>query len=281
MSLKGIGGSLNPTKQTGRGICSLKKVMMESNEEKSLDEEVQLVLASNSSVFELHSQKADENVKQESKISSGNEDNEEKPDEDSMMNESFGNDNRSAFLPYQLKTVLTNLQRGNMKTETAPSSPEMNLFQLVAQGEVFDCDIEDRMDNGDENGLTLLMWAAANGQINTTKMLINKNADVNMVGMKNNETALQLAACFGHNEIVKQLLLAGAEVDKVDTDGNTALIYATYNNHISCMNLLLNAGADITIENELWQSALEIAVRRKCCHAQTVLEKHILKIMEK
>ncbi|GBM21423.1 hypothetical protein AVEN_147905-1 [Araneus ventricosus] len=44
---------------------------------------------------------------------------------------------RSAFTPYKPTTVLTNLQRGNVQTQTPAVLPERSIHQLAAQGELF------------------------------------------------------------------------------------------------------------------------------------------------
>lgn len=64
--------------------------------------------------------------------------------------------------------------------------------------------------------MTLLMWASAYGQVSTVKMLLSKAANINVKGNQHGETALQLASANGHCDIVKQLLIAGSEVDHVD-----------------------------------------------------------------
>ncbi|CAG2115509.1 unnamed protein product [Medioppia subpectinata] len=45
---------------------------------------------------------------------------------------------RSAFSPYRPSTVLTNLQRGNIQTQTPTNWPERSIHQLSAMGELFD-----------------------------------------------------------------------------------------------------------------------------------------------
>lgn len=49
-------------------------------------------------------------------------------------------------------------------------------------------------------------------------------------------------------------------------DGNTALMYAVFNDHATCVQELLNAGADFTLQNEALESAYDIAIRRRSKH---------------
>ena len=57
-------------------------------------------------------------------------------------------------------------------------------------------------------------------------------------------TALTKACGEGYLEIVKCLLAAGADTDKVNSDGRTALIRAARGGHGEVVQLLLSAGAD-------------------------------------
>ena len=53
-----------------------------------------------------------------------------------------------------------------------------------------------------------------------------------------------LAACHSKIGIVKLLLNAGADIDKQNKEGSTALISAAYYNNREIIKLLLNYGAD-------------------------------------
>lgn len=53
------------------------------------------------------------------------------------------------------------------------------------------------------------------------------------------------AAWSGHEEIVKLLLAHGANVNKTDLEGRTALIAAAYMGHTEIVNHLLDHDADI------------------------------------
>ncbi|XP_055929805.1 ankyrin repeat family A protein 2-like isoform X2 [Argiope bruennichi] len=172
---------------------------------------------------------------------------------------------RSAFTPYKPTTVLTNLQRGNVQTQTPAVLPAMN--------DSFD------PNQTDQNGLTPLMWASSYGQLATVQKLISCGASISTIG-DSGENALILASSAGHSVIVKELINQGASLDYRDQEGNTALMYAVYNNRAGCVQELLNAGADMTIVNEALESAYEIAIKKRCREAQTVMEKHMLNLMQ-
>ncbi|XP_035227596.1 ankyrin repeat family A protein 2-like isoform X2 [Stegodyphus dumicola] len=168
----------------------------------------------------------------------------------------------SAFSPYKPTTVLTNLQRGNVQTQTPSVLPDDN-FNVNLQ---------------DENGFTPLMWASSYGQLETVRKLILRGALVSVVG-SSGENALILASASGHAAIVRELINFGASLNYKDQEGNTALMYAAYNNHSGCTQELLNAGADLTAMNETFDSAYDIAVKRRSKNAQAVMEKYMLSIM--
>nr|CAD7594897.1 unnamed protein product [Timema genevievae] len=184
---------------------------------------------------------------------------------------------KSAFQPYRPTTVLTNLQRGNIPTETPiPTQDVVSLHHRAGQGEITAQDLENEteVDLLDSNGLTPLMWASAYGQVPTVQLLLQRGAQVDKQGPES-ETSLLLAAAGGHHDIVKILLTEGAFVNHIDEVGNTALMYAVHGNHPHCTNELLLRGADITIINLNGDTAFGIAVSKNSKLAQAVMENHI------
>ncbi|CAL1267890.1 unnamed protein product [Larinioides sclopetarius] len=173
---------------------------------------------------------------------------------------------RSAFTPYKPTTVLTNLQRGNVQTQTPAVLPERSIHQLAAQGELFlqNIALNESFDPNqiDQDGLTPLMWASSYGQLATVQKLLNCGASLSAIG-DSGENALILACSAGHSAIVKELINNGASLDYKDQDGNTALMYAVYNNHAGCVQELLNGGADMTVINEALESAYDIAIKKR------------------
>ena len=59
--------------------------------------------------------------------------------------------------------------------------------------------------------------------------------------------------------IANLLLQAGATVDAVDNDGQTALYWAAFNGKIQVMEALLNAGADKALKGNDGYTALDLA----------------------
>ena len=89
----------------------------------------------------------------------------------------------------------------------------------------------------DEDGMTALMWACINGNIEVVKLLLENGADVNLVE-KYSYNAL-ICACFnGYTEIVKLLLEYNADVNMVNKWGMTALMWAEQNESTEIIELL-------------------------------------------
>ena len=72
----------------------------------------------------------------------------------------------------------------------------------------------------------------------------------------NGKTALHEAACLGLEEIVKQLIQFGADLNKQDYDGNTAAHHALHSKNFNIVQLLINAGANFDIDNHEDDSTL-------------------------
>lgn len=54
---------------------------------------------------------------------------------------------------------------------------------------------------------------------------------------------MMAAAKEGHTKIVQQLLEGGADLTHTDKDGDTALMYAVYDNRVEVVKVLTQAGA--------------------------------------
>ena len=96
-----------------------------------------------------------------------------------------------------------------------------------------------------------LLQASTHGDITAVLALLDAagvdlEARLNGVGW----TALMFAAADGHDEVVRLLLGAGADVDGQSENGLTALILAAVNGHAATVRVLLDVGADFDIQTE-------------------------------
>jgi ankyrin repeat protein len=86
-----------------------------------------------------------------------------------------------------------------------------------------------------------LLLAAGEGRLNAVRYLLDEGADVNMRGQHGN-TALAEATYYGHAPIIKELLVHGADVNVLSSDG-TPLDIAVGRNNIAIIDLLKHYGA--------------------------------------
>ncbi|XP_076217603.1 ankyrin repeat family A protein 2-like [Aptenodytes patagonicus] len=118
---------------------------------------------------------------------------------------------------------------------------------------------ENVINHKDKEGFTPLMWAAAHGQIAVVEFLLQNGADPQILG-KGCESALSLACSKGYTDIVKMLLDCGVDVNEYDWNGGTPLLYAVHGNHVKCVKILLESGADPTIETDAGYNSMDLSV---------------------
>ncbi|MGE3277934.1 MAG: ankyrin repeat domain-containing protein [Vicinamibacterales bacterium] len=134
------------------------------------------------------------------------------------------------------------------------------------------------------NGTTVLMLAAASGQVEAVRLLADRGADVNAKEATWGQTAMMFAAARGRAEVIGELAARGANPDaqtvvseiiplgeryKQETGGKgtrgitseggrsdvrsmggmTALLLAAREGHLAAARALLDAGADVNLQN--------------------------------
>ena len=136
----------------------------------------------------------------------------------------------------------------------------------------------------DTSGFTKLHKAAASGVmwapdigfgLNGVLSLHQAGADLN-IRTHDGLTALMLAACWGHGDVVKYLHLAGADLNIRSNHGRTAVMMAAQDGHEDIVKYLHQAGADINIRDNYGTTAVMYAARME---AASEGHKHIVQYL--
>ena len=98
----------------------------------------------------------------------------------------------------------------------------------------------------DRYGYTALRSAACNGHVDCVKELVKAGVELNTADSDGHK-ALMDAASTGHVDCVEELVKAGAELNATNSNGFTALIEATYWGNVDCVKELVKAGADVNV----------------------------------
>ncbi|MGZ9675956.1 ankyrin repeat domain-containing protein [Flavobacterium sp. GNP001] len=109
----------------------------------------------------------------------------------------------------------------------------------------------------DTNGYTPLILACYRGNKEVALFLAEKVSDVNYNnGMG---SAVMAAVMSGNSAIVEKLIALKANLNEVDAQGKTALIYATFFNKNEIAKMLIKAGANLNIKDSDGKSAQDFA----------------------
>ena len=105
-----------------------------------------------------------------------------------------------------------------------------------------------------------LFEAASKGNLNATKQHIAAGTNLDQQDPNpsgNKDTALGMAAAFGHSDVAIALINAGADLNKRNKDGNTPLHAASFLCHTKIVQALVTKGADKGARNNDGGTALE------------------------
>ena len=119
-------------------------------------------------------------------------------------------------------------------------------------------------DFADADGWTALHWAAGpEGDLDRVRVLLEAGADPN-AATKDGYTPLMGAALNGSDaEILRVLVEAGAVLDAVNSHGDTALFNAAWAAEEKVVRVLIDLGADASIQNNWKQTAEMVAEARR------------------
>ena len=100
--------------------------------------------------------------------------------------------------------------------------------------------------NTNVNDSAPLLDAAAAGDVNIVKALIDKGANVNAIDNRSGNTPLHLASIAGHPEVIKLLISSNADVNAKNAAGATPLFMAfVYVSSIEAVKILISSGANV------------------------------------
>jgi len=105
---------------------------------------------------------------------------------------------------------------------------------------------------------TALMLAANSNDLASAKLLIEAGASVN----RPNWTPLHYAASKGHTAMMRVLIENDAYIDAESPNGTTPLMMAAYYATPNAVKLMLEEGADPTLQNQDGQTALALAASK-------------------
>jgi len=124
------------------------------------------------------------------------------------------------------------------------------------------------------------------GAINKIRRFFRLTNELETASEATGASPLIAAARVNSQKIVSELLLKHVAVNDQDSHGNTALMWAIQNKNFDLVKKLLEAGADITLENQKHDTAVSIAVKQYCLHehdntALSIAQELLWKVVDK
>lgn len=171
-----------------------------------------------------------------------------------------------------VRTVQSLLQRGFDPNTVNPEGvsalmlavrePSLKVAELLASWP------NTKTEQRNEKDESVLMLAALKGHISLVQKLVEHDADVNKTGW----TPLHYAASAGHVSIIEYLLDHSAYIDAESPNGTTPLMMAAMYGNAESVKVLIQAGADLRLKNQLGLSAWDFAVRGQRQNAKELIE---------
>ncbi|XP_055938556.1 uncharacterized protein LOC129968567 isoform X2 [Argiope bruennichi] len=148
---------------------------------------------------------------------------------------------------------------GNTALHYAISYGNFDVVSILIDSKV--CDVNKKNKAGYTSIMLVALADMKNDAHHYVVQRIFSIGDINIKATQNGQTALMLAVSHGKKDIVKMLLEAGAEVNLQDKDGSTALMCAAEHGHIEIVKILLShPECDPTIVDNDECNALTIAM---------------------
>lgn len=122
----------------------------------------------------------------------------------------------------------------------------------------------------DCDGNSSLAFAALTGHVDILSEILAKGMIINIIAAPINPTVSHmdipvcLAAGNGHLEALKLLLNAGANLNSFDKKGNTALHWAAKNKHLEVVEFLIKKGIEVDVANDDGLTPSYLAAQTSC-----------------
>ena len=124
------------------------------------------------------------------------------------------------------------------------------------------------------DGMTALHWAARNGDLELTRMLLYAGANVKATTRLGGYTPLLMAADQGHANVIGALVAGGADVKAANTLGTTPLMLAGASGNPQAVTILVENGAEIEAKEKTFgQTPLMFAASNNRVDAMKALLK--------
>ncbi|MEN8121993.1 MAG: ankyrin repeat domain-containing protein [Bacteroidota bacterium] len=128
----------------------------------------------------------------------------------------------------------------------------------------------------DPNGLygnaqvPLLHYAVSLNKVYPVKVLLDNGA--NIENLFDDQSPLMIAVRYRSESVIKVLLKRGADIDKKNTEGETAFIIAAKKNYVDLLGLLKENNVTITIEDNKGYQAIDYAYKMQNVQAYSYLK---------
>ncbi|KAK6330329.1 hypothetical protein TWF730_004822 [Orbilia blumenaviensis] len=179
------------------------------------------------------------------------------------------------FLDYSANHWTTHVLESQMEANNATARSILKLCDSKSQRCLIWLMVYWASQNTDfPNGFTSLMIASYFGLTKAMKIFLESDdPGLNLRDDTHGRSALSWATGSGYNSAVELLVNINrpwwgmgklyrekVQIDSVDTYGRTPLIYAVWNNNVTAIKLLLNAGASVDLEDRVGGTPLSYAI---------------------
>ena len=180
--------------------------------------------------------------------------------------------------------VLVLFEMGNKASEIirADQDESSDLLDLVKylNAESIKAALETKIKDGDDLATPLII-AARDGKLDFVKVILRYEANTEARGTINIDggviedcTALWVAACKGHFDVVRLLIEQSAEVDSRTSSNSTPLRAAAFDGHLDIVRCLVENGADVNARNNFNNTPLMITCYKGHPNVASYLVKH-------